>query len=500
MTIEEEPQDQRKRTGIGLNDALFRYGLAIVAGGVAVFAAASVGNPLGAATLFLFVAVAVVLASAYGGLGPGLTATAVGIATALILAIQSQTSALDILDAVVFAFLGVGISSLGGRQYRLRGETRAFAEDLLAREAHLRSILETVPDAMVVIDESGAIQSFSRAAEELFGYESEDIIGEDVNTLMPSPHKEAHQGYIDRYLETGEARIIGTGRAVVGLRQDGSTFPMELSVGEMRSGDARYFTGFIRDLTERETSEARLRQLQSELVHVSRLSAMGEMASTLAHELNQPLSAITNYIRGSRRLLESDRGDPAKLAEALDKAGNQALHAGEIIRRLREFVRRGDSQRRATSVAILIEETIQLAMLGAKEQGVQVVIEIDPDLPLVLVDRVQIEQVILNLVRNAAEAMVEADSPEKTLNIKARKISEDFVELEVTDHGPGLAPEVASKLFTPFVTTKENGMGVGLSISRTILAAHGSSIAAESKAGEGTTFRFTLPAVRSETR
>lgn len=501
MNIDPAPETQHRqsRQDHRSNHVVLRYGLAVIVAGVTVFAAVSAGMPLSAGTLFLFVSVAVVIAAAYGGLGPGLVATMIGVATVLVLAILDQYAALDIVDTVVFAFLGIGIATLGGRQYRLREETRAFAENLLAREAHLRSILETVPDAMVVIDEKGQIQSFSRAAEVLFGREARDTIGEDVSILMPSPHREAHQGYIDRYLDTGEARIIGTGRVVVGLRQDGSTFPMELSVGEMRSGEARYFTGFVRDLTEREAAEARLRQLQSELVHVSRLSAMGEMASTLAHELNQPLSAVTNYIRGCRRLLGSDRSDPARLAEALDKAGDQALRAGEIIRRLREFVSRGDSLREAIAVTTLIEETVQLAMLGAQERGVQVVTDIEPGLPLVLVDRIQIEQVVLNLVRNAAEAMIEADSAEKTVEIKACRISDEAVELEVSDHGPGLAPEVLAKLFTPFVTTKKNGMGVGLSISRTILAAHGSSIAADSKPGQGTTFRFTLPAFRSET-
>src|SRR5215475_6848223 len=168
--------------------------------------------------------------------------------------------------------------------------------------ALLRSILDTVPDAMVVIDELGIVQFFSSAAERLFGYAADEVHGRNVKMLMPSIYGDQHDLYLARYRATGERRIIGIGRVVVGQRKVGSTFPMELSVGEMKTGQQRFFTGYIRDLTERQQTEARLQELQAELVHVSRLTAMGEMASALAHELNQPLSAIANYMKGSRRL------------------------------------------------------------------------------------------------------------------------------------------------------------------------------------------------------
>ena len=171
------------------------------------------------------------------------------------------------------------------------------------REGHLRSILETIPDAMIVIDGSGIMQFFSSAAERQFGYAEQEAIGKNVSMLMPNPDRERHDGYLARYASTGERHIIGIGRIVTGQRKDGTTFPMHLSIGEMQSGGEPYFTGFVRDLTEHQQTQARLQELQSELVHVSRLSAMGEMASALAHELNQPLAAISNYMKGSRRLL-----------------------------------------------------------------------------------------------------------------------------------------------------------------------------------------------------
>ncbi len=476
---------------------VIRYGLPFVAVAVAILACASIcGRSGGDPSLFLFAGVAVVVSAAYGGLGPGLLATGLTVAAAFVIADFVAAAQVDIVKSLVFVFLGAAIASMGERLHRLRAETEAFASDLLAREAHLRSILDTVPDAMVVIDESGVIQSFSIAAERLFGHSAADAIGKNVKILMPSPYREDHDQYVARYLTTGERRIIGVGRIVVGQRADGSTFPMELAVGEMVSRDSRYFTGFVRDLSERQQTEVRLQELQSELVHISRLSAMGEMASTLAHEINQPLSAITNYINGSRRLLQSRaEGSASKLAEALDKAAEQALRAGQIIRHLRDFVSRGESEKRGESVARMVEEASALALVGAKERGIRVRFDIAADANHVLADRVQVEQVLLNLVRNAIEAMADAKSERRELTISAKRVPGGMVEIAVADTGPGILPEVADRLFTPFVTSKAQGMGVGLSISRTIVTAHGGTISVETAAGKGTVFRFTLKTI-----
>ncbi len=241
-----------------------------------------------------------------------------------------------------------GVGRLVGASKVARDITAAKrAQTALAeREAHLQSVLDTVPDAMIVIDTQGIMQSFSATAERLFGYAAGEAIGNNVKILMPPPYREQHDDYLGRYLATGERRIIGLRRIVVGRRKDGSTFPMELSVGEMRSGDRRFFTGFVRDLTERQQTEQRLQELQKELIHMSRFTALGEMASTLAHELNQPLTAVANYLKGSRRLLADGQRDNIPMArEAMDRAAEQALRAGQIIRRLREFVARGESER-----------------------------------------------------------------------------------------------------------------------------------------------------------
>jgi two-component system sensor kinase FixL len=216
------------------------------------------------------------------------------------------------IAAVAFVAIGLAVA-IGGEWFqRARIETETAAAGLARREAHLASILNTVPDAMVVIDDAGLIRDFSPAAERTFGWTATEVAGQNVKLLMPEPYREAHDGYLERYYRTGEKRIIGKGRVVVGVRRDGSTFPLELAVGEMKAGGQRYFTGFIRDLTERQQAEARLQELQNELVHISRLTALGEMASALAHELNQPLSAIANYLKGSRLLLARDDVPHAK--------------------------------------------------------------------------------------------------------------------------------------------------------------------------------------------
>jgi two-component system sensor kinase FixL len=376
-------------------------------------------------------------------------------------------------------------------------EQKQLEEALRTREGHFRSILDTIPDAMIVIDGRGIMQFFGTAAERQFGYTVQEAIGQNVSILMPYPDRARHDGYLERYRATGERHIIGIGRIVTGKRKDGTTFPMHLSIGEMQSGGETYFTGFVRDLTEYQQTQTRLQELQSELVHVSRLSAMGEMASALAHELNQPLSAISNYMKGSRRLL-SGTTDPnaAKIEVALDRAAEQAIRAGQIIRRLRDFVSRGESEKRVERVSKLIEEAGALGLTGAREQGVSLHFNLDPDCDTVLVDRVQIQQVLVNLFRNALEAM--AGSARRELVTTNTKVGEDMIEIAVSDTGHGIDDENRSGLFQTFFTTKETGMGVGLSISRTIVEAHGGRMWAENNPSGGATFRFTLPAAPSE--
>lgn len=376
-------------------------------------------------------------------------------------------------------------------------KTQTGTAEIFAREAHLRSILETVPDAMIVIDESGYILSFSTAAERMFGFSEGEVLGENVSMLMPSPDRERHDGYLKRYLRTGERRIIGIGRVLTARHRDGITFPIELSIGEAIIGDDRVFTGFIRDLTERQQVELRVHDLQSELAHVARISAMGTLATSLAHELNQPLTAIANYVETARDLLENPDKETIEIVrEALAETAAQSVRAGQIVRRLRDFVSRGETERRIESLQRLITEASALALVGAGEHSMEVDVRLDPAADRVLVDRIQIQQVVLNLIRNAIEAM--ADSPVRRLLIDSAKDDGGLVRVTVADSGHGLSEDVADRLFEPFRSTKETGMGLGLSISATIISAHGGRIWAEPSKLGGTAFHFTVIDAGSE--
>lgn len=364
---------------------------------------------------------------------------------------------------------------------------------LAANEAHLRSILATVPDAMVVIDQIGHVLSFSAAAEKMFGYLETDILGKNVKFLMPSPDRTRHDGYLRDYLNTGERKIIGIGRLTTARHQDGHTFPVELSIGEAWIGDRRIFTGFIRDLTERQETAFRLYELQSELAHVHRVSDMTTLATSLAHELNQPLTAIVNYCESARLVLKKlpPGEERDRLDRTLEAAADQTLRAGEIVRRLRDFMSHRKVTRRSENLPRLITEANALALIGAREYDVEVDMELDPEAEQTIADRVQIQQVLVNLIRNAIEAM-RASKP-RQLSIRTQR-DEALIRVSVEDSGSGLAKVVVDKLFQPFVTSKQSGMGVGLSICKIIVEAHGGRIWFENRPAGGTTFHFTLPA------
>jgi two-component system sensor kinase FixL len=309
--------------------------------------------------------------------------------------------------------------------------------------------------------------------------------------LMPEPYRASHDGYVEHYQKTGEKRIIGIGREVVGKRKDGNTFPMYLSVGEGVLDGERIYVGIIHDLTVRDETARRMRVMQAELLHVSRLSAMGQMTAALAHELNQPLTAIMNYVTAARRFFSS--GDPAQSTrgvELIEKAVQQTSRAGQIIKRLREFVEKRETARTEENLNQAVEEAIALAFAGSSDAGVKVNLSLDPGLPLVLIDRIQVQQVLLNLIRNGIEAMQGVPVRDMTISTVHDGVE---VEFSIADTGPGLDPEVARRLFQPFVTTKENGMGIGLSICQSIVEAHNGRIWAEPNASAGVTFKFRLP-------
>ena len=508
--------------------------------------------------------------------------------------------------------------------------------DRLATESALRNnrtllqtIITTSPDAIITIDVHGHIESSNTAAQKMFGYAPSELIGKNVNMLMPEPYRNEHDGYIEHYLRTGEKRIIGLGREVVGKRKDGTTFPIELAVGEVNLDGQRRFTGFIRDITKRRQAEEeraqsdrrlaaaleslplgvilcdptgrithvnremkrhmywqgdalrpgasyedlirdkvemgvlalpegdreqwlekrleqirlgeptrlemsrtdgswamaieqrtpegelialrlditaqkkaeedlrasmqRLQELQAEFTHVSRLSAMGEMAATLAHELNQPLTAVMNYVQAARKVMSRAHDDGgSKVDEMLSKTAEQAHRAGDIIRHLRNFVARGESEKMPEDMNDVVADACALALVGARAEGIDVHMQLDEDLPPILMDRIQIQQVVVNLVRNSVDAL--QDQEDRKVVITTARDGADGLRTSVADNGPGLAAEIEAQLFEPFVTSKEEGMGIGLAVSRTIVEGHGGVIRAEPNPGRGVIFSFTLPA------
>jgi PAS domain S-box-containing protein len=372
-------------------------------------------------------------------------------------------------------------------------EMKRVQTNLAEREAHLRSILDTVPEAMVVIDEVGTITSFSAAAQRLFGFSPDEVAGRNVKMLMPSPDREAHDGYISRYLDTGERRIIGYGRVVTGQRKDGSTFPMELAVGEALTDGKRIFTGFIRDLTSRHKIEDELRQSQ-------KMEAIGQLTGGLAHDFNNLLTVIS----GNLEMLEDRLGDDTLrvlLREAQDAAEDGAKLTGQLL----AFGRRQPLNPKLVDVGNLVSSFSDLLRRTLGE-AIEFRTIVNGASNEALVDGSQLQNALLNLVLNARDAMprggkltveisrVKLDVDYAQMYPQAR--TGDYVLISVTDTGTGMTSDVREKAFEPFFTTKSVGSGTGLGLSMVYGFAKqsGGNAHIYSEPGQGTSIRIFLPA------
>lgn len=348
------------------------------------------------------------------------------------------------------------------------------------------------------MDEQARILVFNKACERLFGYTAVEVLGRNVKTIMPPEYSRQHDDYIASYIRTNVKKVIGSGREVKGQHRDGTVFPIELSVGEAHTPDGRQFIGILRDLRARKGEETRLNQLQADLVHMARVSAMDEMGAALAHELNQPLTAVMLYLQAIKRADDSDpgRGILSETARVIfEKALKEAERAGNIIQRMRYFVEKREPKRRFLDLNPLVDEAVELTLLGSPP-GAQIARALAPGLPRVAVDPVQIQQVVVNLLRNALDAVSVSPAPDVQVSTRMRH---NTVELTVADNGPGISPETLPNLFKAFASSKSNGLGLGLAISRTIAQTHGGDLTVDPGGhGRGACFTLHLPPVTEQ--
>jgi two-component system sensor kinase FixL len=354
-------------------------------------------------------------------------------------------------------------------------------------------VLDAVVDAIVAMDEHGIIQYANGATYRMLGYEPGSLVGHDVCELMPEPHRSRHQEYVARYLGTGKARIIGIGRELVALAQDGKHIPIYLAVSEIRTAERIYFAGILRDLTQQKEAQAALLEHQERLARVGRLSTMGEMTASIAHEINQPLTAISMYAQACLKLLQMPSLDRERLDAALEKLNRQSLRAGAIIERIQRFVRNESGQRELCGVHQLISEIAQFGQADARLHDMELVFDLEEHLPNVWCDPIQVQQVALNLIRNAIDVMHQIGRIHgNRVTVRSRKVDE-WIEVAVEDAGTGVPEEDEPLVFSAFHTTKKDGMGMGLSICRSIMNQHGGQLGFTNNPVHGATFWFRLP-------
>lgn len=385
-------------------------------------------------------------------------------------------------------YIGIVLQDLS----HLQLERTVFAE----QRAFLAAIVDSSNDAIISKTLDGRVTTWNKAAERIFGYSAQEMIGTPIIRLFPEDRIGEEQAILEKILLGAALEHYETVR----LRKDGTPIAVSVTVSPIRDVNGKVIgaSKTVRDITERKETEARLQSLSSELSHVARVTEMSQVSAALAHELNQPLTAVLNYTNVAKRFIETTGEQArAKAAEAIGKASEQAMRAGQIIRRLRDFVEKRESAKSLENINAVAEEALVLGLVGTKSTELRTSLDLTPDLPPVLVDRVQIQQVLVNLLRNATEAMGESERRDLTLSTALS--DEGMVKVSVADTGTGITDELAARLFKPFVTTKPGGMGIGLAISRSIIESHGGRLLMSPNAGGGTVFQFTLPAAQPTT-
>jgi two-component system sensor kinase FixL len=371
-------------------------------------------------------------------------------------------------------------------------EPKSTEQALREGAARLRAVVDTAVDGVILINARGMVLMFNPACEKLFGYATDAVIGQNVKMLMPEPYRHEHDRYIGNYHDTRKPKIIGSGREVVGRRKDGSTFPMDLSVGEARQEGESIFVGIIRDLSSRKRAEAELQQASAELVRVARVTTMGELTAAIAHEINQPLTGLVNSGHACLRWLAGETPDLGAARKSVERMIEAGSRAGKVISRIRALVGPSLPQQDWLNINETIMEVIALIHIEIQRNRISLRPTLSNDLPLIFGDRIQLQQVILNLILNAVEAMSDVNLP-RELSVASAK-DESGVVVTIRDSGVGLEATALDRLFEAFYTTKPHGMGIGLAVSRKIIQAHGGLLWATPNVPHGAVFQFRLPA------
>lgn len=355
------------------------------------------------------------------------------------------------------------------------------------------ALMDAAVDAIILIDRQGVIEQFNRAAVDMFGYTEEEVVGRNVSILMPQPHRGRHDSYIAQYRETGRAAIIGRGREETAVRKDGESFPILLTVGEFRQEGGRKFVGFVRDLTESRAAQEQVRQLEAQLAHADRLVALGELTAGIAHEINQPLTAIAAYADAGRSMIDRKDAPPKEDMHSIcERIGEQSRRAAEVVQRLRRLVRSGTVAKRRTDINHIINNVLLLFEYELNKIDIEIQFTQISGAPQIYVDDIQIQQVLVNLVRNSLDALLETARGEGMITIGAEQRGAEL-DVWVQDNGAGIPAKFRDRLFDAFFTTKSQGVGLGLSICRSIATAHGGTLRFSSPAEGGSRFTLSLP-------
>ena len=371
--------------------------------------------------------------------------------------------------------------------------SRSSEQQLLEAQGFAKAVLDTAVDAIITINHKGIVESFNLAAEKIFYYTENEVIGKNIKMLMPQPFQREHDSYLANYMQSSKAKIIGIGRDVIGLRKDGKEFPLHLSVSEVLHQTERKFVGIIRDLTHQKQIELEAAEARDLLAHMDRVNMLSEMATGIAHEINQPLTAISMYAQTALRILANNPEKTELLSNSLEKLSVQAHRAGSIVERMQQMVKQEDGERQVTDCNELMEGIRKLAEVEAQLRGIDIVLEpIHKDCSI-FSDSVQIQQVALNLLRNGMQAMASINNKNGAVISIRIEQSNDTVTFSVIDQGMGISPEVHDILFEPFSSTKKQGMGIGLSLCKSIINAHGGQLSYSNNRTAGATFYFTLP-------